>query len=222
MKGVIYKATNRENKDAYIGQIVKDLIKRAGEHKTKSNRKNTKFYYAIRKYGWDAFEWEVLYFDIPKEQLSNMERWCIANYDTFHNGYNSTEGGEDNPMNNPETRKKVSETLKGKYVGEKNPNYGKHMSEKQRLEISETRKKTAPRGENHFNFGKHLSEETKRKLSEANSDVIFSEEHRSKISKAISGPNNHNFGKPRSEETKKKISETKRKNVLLKIAQSQR
>lgn len=48
-------------------------------------------------------------------------------------------------------------------TGEKNPNYGKHLSEESRRKISEAQK-----GENNHMYGKHHSEKTKEKLSEAN------------------------------------------------------
>ena len=48
-----------------------------------------------------------------------------------------------------EHKKHISEARKGKYTGEDNPNWGKHMSEenKQKLRLSHT-------GENNFNWGK--------------------------------------------------------------------
>lgn len=54
----------------------------------------TKFKKAIRKYGPEAFEHEILSGFISKEDASTQERNFIEKYDTYKNGYNSTIGGE--------------------------------------------------------------------------------------------------------------------------------
>ena len=64
------------------------------------------------------------------------------------------------------------------------------------------------KGERNHNFGKHLSEETKRKISEAHTGKTLSEEHRRKMSEVRKGEKNPLFGKKHSEETKRKIMET--------------
>ena len=55
----------------------------------------------------------------------------------------------------------------------------------------------------------NCSEETKKKLSEIKSGKQLSEEHKKKISRAVSKENNPMYGKHLSEETKKKMSEAK-------------
>lgn len=45
----------------------------------------------------------------------------------------------------------------------------------------------ASKGEKNYNYGKHLSEETKQKLSEAKKGIPKSEEHKQKISSALKG-----------------------------------
>lgn len=66
---------------------------------------------------------------------NNMEnlKWCTAKENA----------------NNLLTLKHMSEGLKGKYVGEKNPNYGKHRSEETKRKIGEAHK-----GEKSYWFGK--------------------------------------------------------------------
>ena len=131
---------------------------------------------------------------------------------------NRTDGGEgaSGLVMSEETRKTLSE-LK---VGEKNPNYGKEMSEEQKQKISEKRKGTKLSEEhkdkirqkmmgNTWNVGKKLSDETKRKVGEAqkgNQYMIgrkYSEETRKKMSEA-------HKGKQPTEETRKKLSEAKK------------
>ena len=62
--------------------------------------------------------------------------------------------------------------------------------DKMRIPVSEeTRRKIseAKTGENNPIFGKHLSEDTKRKISESKTGIIFTEEHRKKMSQANKG-----------------------------------
>ena len=61
---------------------------------------------------------------------------------------------------------------------------GKPMSEEQKKKLSES-KKGKMVGEKHPLFGKHLSEETKKKMSNSHKGKQLSEEHRRKISKTV-------------------------------------
>lgn len=102
MIGIIYKYTSPSNK-SYIGQTINEKIrmkrhKYAAKHHTEKGR--SKFYRAIRKYGWDNFTYEVL-FTIDnddkkrvKEKLDFMERYYIRKFDSYNNGYNMTLGGD--------------------------------------------------------------------------------------------------------------------------------
>lgn len=101
----IYKYTNKINGKHYIGQSI-NLEMRRYAHKSSAFNKKAKdydaqFHQAIRKYGWDNFDYEVIAEMFPeeytKEGLDALERYFIKYYDSFHNGYNATEGGDDNP-----------------------------------------------------------------------------------------------------------------------------
>lgn len=94
-------------------------------------------------------------------------------------------------------KKKISEG----HRGEKNHNYGKHLSEVTRKKMSESRRgrkhteesrkkmSEATRGKKHPLYGKHPSEATRKKLSEAGKCRIILEETRKKLS----GENNHQW-----------------------------
>jgi group I intron endonuclease len=90
----IYKSVNTINGKVYIGFDSK-WPNRKTIHKSASQKQNYKFYRAIRKYGWDKFEWSVIYQSKDKDHtLKVMENFFINEYNSFHNGYNSTLGGE--------------------------------------------------------------------------------------------------------------------------------
>ena len=62
------------------------------------------------------------------------------------------------------------------------------------------------------------TEETKKRMSEAKIGITFSEEHKKKLSEALSGEKNPNFGKHFSEEHRKKISESMGVNGILQFS----
>lgn len=96
---------------------------------------------------------------------------------------NATWGGEgtSGKVFSEETRKKMSESKKGEFMGELNPFYGKRHSEESKKKMSESRK-----GELHPMFGKRHSEETKKKMSESKIGKTHSEETRKKIRESAS------------------------------------
>lgn len=112
--GIIYKAVNVLNNKCYIGQTL-NFNKRIRSHQIDAFKKNkdTKFYYALRKYGFDNFNWEIIYKDIPKNMLDIAEICAIYSNDSYYIGYNSTHGGE-SPGKNPEIAMKISNTLMGR------------------------------------------------------------------------------------------------------------
>src|SRR5574337_774524 len=116
--GIIYKATNIKNNKSYVGQTI-DFDNRKLNHKQDAfNKKrsgyNYHFHRAIRKYGWNNFVWEIICDYIPEQYLYEYENWYVDFYGTYKYGYNSTEGGDVNPMIYPELRKKISIKLKGR------------------------------------------------------------------------------------------------------------
>jgi group I intron endonuclease len=73
----IYKSTNKNNQKSYIG-FDSNWPKRKNKHKQLFSKKNTKFYSAIKKYGWDSFEWTILYQSKDKNHtLNEMENFFM-------------------------------------------------------------------------------------------------------------------------------------------------
>ncbi len=157
---IIYKATNTNNGKCYIGQTINSLKQRVIGHKHGSSSKGYTyhFYNAIRKYGWDNFIWEVIDDTCQtKDELDEMEFHYIKQYNSLDDGYNLTEGGDINPMSNPDTRKKASITKTGTtrsvesrkkqsntMQGEGNHFYGKSHSDESRRKISENTQGRVP------------------------------------------------------------------------------
>lgn len=79
-----------------------------------------------------------------QEELDEWEKYFIKFYNTLSpNGYNLEKGGRGG-VPSEESRRKMSESKKGKMVGEKHPMFGKHPSEETRKKLSDAHKgKTA-------------------------------------------------------------------------------
>ena len=135
-----------------------------------------------------------------QEELDEWEKYFIFLYDTlWPNGYNLTEGGG-GCVACEETRRKISESNKGRT----SPFKGRTLSEEQKRKLSE------------INKGKHHTEVTKRKLSEAMSgekNPMYGKKHTEESKKKISkGRTSLNKGKLLSEEQNKKRSESHKNN----------
>ena len=105
--GIIYKAISPVGK-IYIGQTIESFKERIRGHKKDSLRektKNIKFYHALRKYGIENFKWEIIE-KLPKSLLNEKEIFYIKKYNSYKSGYNSTLGGDYNPMSDPLIRKR--------------------------------------------------------------------------------------------------------------------
>lgn len=119
----IYLATNTVNGKCYVGFDSK-WPRRKAAHKhealnAKSATHRTKFHNAIRKHGFESFEWNPIYQSADGDHtLKEMERHFIVEHDTFDNGYNLTLGGE-GPLGctrSEETRNKMSLARGGKHL----------------------------------------------------------------------------------------------------------
>lgn len=100
--GSIYIIRNRVNDKVYIGQTTMDIKERFYAHikpSTSKRRSTYKLYNAIAKYGAENFYVEMLEDNIPIEKLDELEIDYIAKFDSFHNGYNSTPGGDGRVIN---------------------------------------------------------------------------------------------------------------------------
>ena len=129
----IYKITNKVNGKVYIGQSV-DIYKRWSSHIRNSKNENCKdynypFYRALRKYGVENFDFEILEVCDDVNLLDDKEIAYIKQYNSFihsenSNGYNNTLGGNQGSrgrIKSEEEKRKIAENRVYTY-GSENPN----------------------------------------------------------------------------------------------------
>ena len=93
----IYKITNKVNDKSYIG-LSTNIERRFIDHKhlkdcSRNKNKLKILYQAFLKYGIENFDFSIIEL-CPVEKLSERERYWVAFYDTYYNGYNATVGGD--------------------------------------------------------------------------------------------------------------------------------
>lgn len=90
----IYLITNNVNGKVYVGKTEDSIEHRFKEHICDSRKercKNRPLYRAINKYGVENFKIELI------EETDNpeiREEYWISCYNSYHNGYNATRGGD--------------------------------------------------------------------------------------------------------------------------------
>ena len=144
---LVYQITNRLNGKRYVGKTLVSLDARWSAHcrDALSGRLDTHFARAIRKHGVHVFDKCVLEECDTHDDLIEREIWWIDEVGSYHDGYNSTKGGDGGTWGRKmsqaskdklskarmgmkftdEHKRKLSESHKGLLVGEKNGMYGK-------------------------------------------------------------------------------------------------
>lgn len=135
---LIYIAVNKINGKSYVGQTVKTLGRRRGQHINDAERKRDNMYFhrAIRKHGPDNFTWTIIHDNITTiDFLNQLEIFYIGYYNTFENGYNLTLGGGSvmfGRKHSEKSKKKIGDSHRGK----KSVNYGVPLSEEAKMNLS--------------------------------------------------------------------------------------
>lgn len=137
------------------GKILKLQLNNSGYLFVGLNKHNKKHFY--------------VHFLVAKSFIPNLENKQFIDHINTNKTDNRVENlrwvtREEN-MNNPLTKKKMSEINRG----ENNPMYGKKLSEETKKKISESLE------------GHEVSEETKKKISESNKGKVKSENHKNKL-----------------------------------------
>lgn len=215
-KYYIYKITNNINNKTYIGQhlyhgslLVEDGYMGSGIILKK----------AQKKYGIENFSKEIITIAMSRSEANVLEKFYISKErnENSYGCYNVADGGQGGAWNkdipcSEETKKKISETLKGREHSEEwkrkiNENStkfsGHNHSEESRKKISESEKGHRPY------FCRPRTEEEKRKISEKlkGRKLNLSDEERLARSEKAKEMSRRNIGSKRSEETKKKMSD---------------
>lgn len=157
---IIYYIKNKLNGKMYIGQTIKTLeIRLKGHIQCVRSGYNRKLYNAIRKYGWENFEYGILCKCSSLEELNRMETDYIIKYDTFKNGYNMGLGGDNNVMFSEETKEKHDAKMRSTEVRNRISDSMKKLRQEKGFS-QETRQKISEKLKGNKNFaGKKRTQE---------------------------------------------------------------
>lgn len=211
----IYRIKNIINNKSYVGQS-KNLLDRKKQHfyyLRKNKHKNRHLQNAYNKYGEENFVFEILLI-CEEENITYYEQKCVDIFKPEYNIRKECVNSNDGIKFSDESKKRMSDSKKGKP--------GKKHSEETKKRMSEDRK-----GERGSFYGRHhtqetkekisfahskenLSDETIQKLSDAKKGKKMSKEFREKMSEITSGENHPMYGKHHTEETKQKIRENRK------------
>ena len=201
----IYIIINTIDSKCYIGKSV-DINKRWSRHKS-GHGSNIRLTRAFKQHGLDNFTFSILEL-VEKDFISAAELWWISyfislGYSIGDTLYNFTLGGEGclGKKVTVETRAKLSVSAKlrctdsvyraelsSRVLGNKNPMYGKTLSDEVRAKIS-----ASQTGEKNHNFGKVGKDNPV-------TGLVRSPEVREKIAAAKRGDKNPNFGRTLTKE----------------------
>lgn len=119
IRGIVYCFTNKMNGFRYIGKTI-DEYSRLRHHRRYVGVRKTPFYNAVNKYGWELFEYSILFEILGDDKIDidriikDREVELIRELDSINRGYNLTKGGDGRAgsIPSPETRRKMSEVHK--------------------------------------------------------------------------------------------------------------
>ena len=124
----IYKITNIQNNKVYIGQTIRPVKDRFNRHinDALNNIIDTHFARAIRKYGKENFQIEIIDTAQNQNELNEKERYWIQYYNSVEEGYNETDaiykcGGNTYRSKTEEEMEIIKEKIRQTKIGAKNP-----------------------------------------------------------------------------------------------------
>lgn len=165
----IYLIVHNESQRKYVGQTC-NFKRRMRNYQKLECRQQRHIYYALEKYGVDAFSFHEIKANITSQDQANAyERWFIEMFDSMDNGFNLTLGGGVDSISE-ETRKRLSAS----HVGRKHP-----ASTKRKIAIAQT-------GHLNHRFGKPVSLEHRKKISIKGKGRPVNDNTRQALSKAFS------------------------------------
>ena len=176
----IYILTNKVNGKQYIGQTT-DIEKRLYSHFNTNRRQFVSR--AIQKHTPENFDSAVIeYPNASTDALNAIEKWYIHKYQTkAPNGYNATDGGDTNPMDDPEVRERQRDISSAKTT---EMNQLPENREKNRKRLIERNKSPEHRSK----VSKATSEYNKKRWQDP--------EYRKRMSERVKGKKNPNYKYP--------------------------
>ena len=147
----VYKHTTPSGK-VYIGITSKPVEERWLNGR--GYRRNEHFWNAIKKYGWENIEHEILEEGLTREEAGRAEQRYISEYQSADQskGYNLTTGGEKGAHHTEASRRKLSESRNGQRY-----NIGVPFTEERKQHLREHHADV--RGEKNPAFGKRWTAE---------------------------------------------------------------
>lgn len=155
--GFIYQVLNIVSNKCYIGQSRQKVpASRWCQHRHQAFVKQSKasaLYDAMRSYGVESFQFNVIHTDVENDALNQTEAESIKVYNSMvPNGYNIKPGGDHVP-HSEETKRKIGEKSKGRRT-----NQGKLFSAEWRQNIGNASR------------GRKFSQTVKEHLSQAHNE----------------------------------------------------
>jgi group I intron endonuclease len=172
---IVYIAKNLVNGKDYIGYTTKSLDERIKSHLYNSMNKSDKHYFylfkqAIRKYGIDSFQWEILTECTSVDECCDLEKFYIKKLNTISpNGYNLTEGGNGG-IQSEETRLKISNTVKEHWANNKENHHWFNIDQQKRTEWAVKSWETKRNSGYTYPTGFTRSDESKIKMSQTKNE----------------------------------------------------
>lgn len=163
---------------SYIGKTIHRPSFRWGNngkgYEPRAGEKPTKFYQAIKKYGWDSFQHDVLLkIECNTEEeltmwLADWETYYFEKYDSVDNGYNIQ---RTSIIMDAETRFRMGNGSRGKPMSnEHKANISKALAGKPKSDEAKQNMSNARKGkytgENNPFYGRPHTEESRKKISE--------------------------------------------------------
>ena len=178
------------------GLIYIGITKQSPENRWKNGKgysHNPRFANAIKKYGWDSFEHEILKDGLIKEEAENLEVSLIKQYGTMDKkkGYNIAAGGYANSPSE-ETKEKIKQSIRGiwkdptKRADMVNNMRGVKRSEASRKNISKAQRKRFEKPEERLAVserqkGRVRSVEARQKTSESLKQYYKDEDNKKRL-----------------------------------------
>ena len=113
----IYKFTHTESNRCYIGQTIQDPNQRRLEHINGSKHTDCTYHFhnALRKYGIDAFTFDVIAKASTLEELNRLEEQYVDEFDSIFNGFNIRQPGN-NKTHNPASIERMRESQRAAHA----------------------------------------------------------------------------------------------------------